>query len=98
MEAVFKIGMVQFLKTVTNRQNIIIPEFIEKNWNQVKVVSEFKLLGIIIDNKLSFIKNTCKLRKSISSRLYSIQKLFNFQCVSKFNSSKHLFFVTCATL
>ena len=61
---------------VTNKQNIIIPEFIEINGNQVKVVSEFKLLGIIIDNKLNFIKNTCKLRKSINTRLYSIQKLF----------------------
>ena len=59
---------------VTNKQNIIIPEFIEINGNQIKVVSEFKLLGIIIDNKLNFIKKTC--------RLYSIQKLlqlyFNF--------------------
>jgi hypothetical protein len=32
---------------VTNKQNIIIPEFIEINGNHVKVVSEFKLLGII---------------------------------------------------
>ena len=60
---------------VTNKQNITIPEFIEINDNQVKVVNEFKLLGIIIDNKLNFIKNTCKLRKSINTRLYSIQKL-----------------------
>jgi hypothetical protein len=44
--------------------------------NEVKVVSEFKLLGIIIDNKLIFNSNLSKIRKSINIRLYSIQKLF----------------------
>ena len=61
---------------VTNKKNIIIPDTISKMNNEVKVVSEFKLLGIIIDNKLSFNSNLSKIRKSINIRLYSIQKLF----------------------
>jgi hypothetical protein len=86
---------------VTNKQNIIIPEFIEINGNQVKVVSEFKLLGIIIDNKLNFIKNTCKLRKSINTRVYSIQKLFQLPMCVKIQFFKTFilaYFDYCATL
>jgi hypothetical protein len=52
------------------------------NNQQVKVVNDFKLLGKIIENKLSFEKNTCKVRKSINTRLYAIQKLFQLpRCV-----------------
>ena len=62
-------------------------EYWNKYGNQVKVVIEFKLLGIIIDNKLSFIKNTCKLKKSINTRLYSKINSTSNVC-QKFNSSK----------
>ncbi len=48
----------------------------------MKVVNDFKLLGIKIDNKLNFAKNTRKVRKSINIRLYAIQKLFQLHmCV-----------------
>ena len=68
---------------ITNKQNINIPEFININGNEVKVVSEFKLLGIIIDNKLNFISNTTKIKRSINIRLYSIQKLFQLPLAVK---------------
>jgi len=32
---------------ISNKKHTIIPEFIDIDGNQVKVVSEFKLLGII---------------------------------------------------
>jgi hypothetical protein len=50
---------------ITNKKSIQIPEYILIGSQQVKVANEFKLLGIIIDNKLNFIKNTCKIRKVI---------------------------------
>jgi hypothetical protein len=46
------------------------------NENQVNIVSEFKLLDIIIDDKLNFNAFASKIRKAINIRLYSIQKLF----------------------
>jgi len=74
----------------TNKRSIQTPEFIMINNQQVKVDNDFKLLSIIIDNKLNFAKNTCKVRKSINIRLYAIQKLFQLPiCVSKLNLYKH---------
>jgi len=69
---------------ITNTKSMIIPEFIDINGNQVKVVTEFKLLGIIIDNKLNFKSNTTKIKRSINIRLHSIQKLFNYHLQSKY--------------
>jgi len=86
---------------ITNKQNINIPEFININGNEVKVVSEFKLLGIIIDNKLNFISNTTKIKRSINIRLYSIQKLFQLPLAVKIQFLKTFilpYFDYCATL
>ena len=86
---------------ITNKKNVSIPDFIEINGNNVKVVEEFKLLGIIIDNKLNFKKNTCKLRKSINTRLYSIQKLFQLSMPVKvqfFKTFIYPYFDYCVTL
>jgi hypothetical protein len=68
---------------ITNKNGVNLPDFIKIDNHQVKVVTEFKLLGIIIDNKLNFVKNTCKVRKSINTRLYSIQKLFQLDLTVK---------------
>jgi hypothetical protein len=76
---------------ITNKQNINIPEFININCNEVKVVSEFKLLGIIIDNKLNFISNTTKIKRSINIRLYSIQKLFQLPLAVKIQFFKDIY-------
>jgi hypothetical protein len=75
---------------ITNKKNIIIPEFIDINGNQVKVVTQFKLLGIIIDNK-----------RSINIRLHSIQKLFQLPLAVKIQFLKTFilpYFDYCATL
>jgi hypothetical protein len=86
---------------ITNKKNIIIPEFIDINGNQVKVVTEFKLLGIIIDNKLNFKSNTTKIKRSINIRLHSIQKLFQLPLAVKIQFLKTFilpYFDYCATL
>lgn len=44
--------------------------------NNVEVVSNFKLLGVTIDNKLSSEKYVSDIRISINKRLYSINRLF----------------------
>ena len=86
---------------ITNKQNINIPEFININGNDVKVVSELKLLGIIIDNKLNFISYTAKIKRSFNIRLYSIQKHFQLPLAVKIQFLKTFilpYFDYCATL
>jgi len=42
----------------------------------VEVVSEFKLLGILIDNKFSFSNHIKQLKLKVNSKLFSLKKLF----------------------
>jgi hypothetical protein len=56
---------------------------------------------VIIDNKLNFKKNTCKLRKSINTRLNLIQKLFQLSMPVKVQYFKTFilsYFDYCVTL
>jgi hypothetical protein len=61
---------------VTNKRNIILPNEILIDNNQVEVVDSFKLLGITIDNKLNFLEYVGELKKNINKRLFSIKRLF----------------------
>jgi hypothetical protein len=61
---------------ITNKKQFQTPNSIIIDNNIVEVVSHFKLLGVTIDNKLSFLKHVADLRKSINKRLYSINRLF----------------------
>ena len=61
---------------VTNKRNIYLPAHIIIDENNVEVVNCFKLLGITIDNKLTFQKYVSDIRNSINKRLYSINRLF----------------------
>ena len=45
-------------------------------YKKIEVVSEFKLLGIVIDNKLSFSGYIKQLRATVFSKLFAIQKIF----------------------
>ena len=42
----------------------------------VKVVDQFKLLGVTIDNKLNFEKYASLVKKNVNIKLYSIKRLF----------------------
>jgi hypothetical protein len=61
---------------VSNKRNVSLPNQISIGSNEIQVVDNFKLLGITIDNKLSFLKYVSELRILINKRLYSIDRLF----------------------
>ena len=42
----------------------------------IEVVKEFKLLGIFIDNKLTFATHIKQLKKAVNKKLYAIRNLF----------------------
>ena len=65
-----------FIMFITNKYNITLPSYILIDGQQVNVVTSFKLLGIIIDNKLTFSQHISELKKNINTRLYSIKRLF----------------------
>ncbi len=61
---------------VSNKVNVVLPDSIAIDKHQINVVSEFKLLGIIIDNKLSFKNFVNNLKLNINRRLFAIKNLF----------------------
>ena len=52
------------------------PCFIDLIGNKVEVVSEFKLLGITIDEKLTFETHVKLLRTKVTQKLFAIKKIF----------------------
>ncbi len=97
---------IYFKNCCCNNCNIIIifvtrPNEILINNNKVEIVSNFKLLGVIIDEKLSFDKYTCDVRTTIMKKMYSIKKLFQLSHTVKIQFFKtfiipHFFY--CSTL
>ena len=64
-----------FAMFITNKR-IKLTLTISLNQQEIQVVQAFKLLGITIDNKLSFATYVANLTKQINQRLYSIIRLF----------------------
>jgi hypothetical protein len=60
---------------ITNKR-IILPKFIEFDFVKVEVVTKFKLLGILIDNKLNFNAYVGQQCLAINKKLYAINRLF----------------------
>jgi hypothetical protein len=85
---------------VTNKR-ISIPKSVKIDYINIAVVDSFKLLGITIDNKLSFTEYASNLCRAVNSRLFSIKRLF-FLCTSVkiqfFKSFILPYFDYCATL
>ncbi len=54
------------------------PGFIDLLGNQVEVVTEFKLLGVTIDEKLTFEPHVKLLRAKVTQKLFAIKKIFYF--------------------
>jgi hypothetical protein len=61
-----------FLMLITNKR-VNLSEF---DVTKIQVVSKFKLLGVIIDNKLNFKEHVSQQCASINKRLFSIKRLF----------------------
>ena len=59
------------------KKRINKPKFIEIVRNEIEVVTEFKLLGVIIDDKLQFNKHIDNLKQLVNRKLYSIKKVFH---------------------
>lgn len=66
-----------FFMFITNKR-VSLPSTISlKNLNcDVKVVDSFKLLGVEIDNKLSFQKYVANVKLTVLRKMYSIKRLF----------------------
>ena len=60
---------------ITNRR-VVKPKEFNVSDNKIEVVEQFKLLGVIIDNKLSFSQHVSNIRKSVFKKLYSIKRIF----------------------
>jgi len=58
------------------KSKVKLPKSINIFGSDVEVVSDFKLLGICIDNSLTFSKYVDSLKKSVNTKLYSISKIF----------------------
>ena len=69
-----------FVMFITNKR-VKLPETININDSEIQVVSSFKILGIIVDNKLNFLEYASKLRLIVNRKLFSIKKLF-YLCTS----------------
>ena len=67
---------------ITKKHNALkeIPSKIFFCGNEIEVVNAFTLLGVTIDDKLSFSQHVSNIRMKINKRLFSIQKL----CVKYF--------------
>ncbi len=64
-----------FVMYITKKRVVIPKEFVFKNIT-FGAVESFKLFGVTLDNKLSFVLHVSNMRKQILKRLNSIEKLF----------------------
>lgn len=71
-----------FAMIVSNKR-LDIPSYIECNGFKIEVVSKFKLLGVVLDQKLSFLDHVCAVGKAINSKLFAIKKLFYLSLIVK---------------
>ena len=67
-----------------------LPSHILVDGNQIEVVESFKLLGVTIDNKLTFGKYCTDIQRNINIKMYSIKRLFYLSYQLKYNFLKHL--------
>jgi len=64
-----------YFMLITNKRTVL-PKHLMVNKYKVEVVSSFRLLGVIIDNKLNFIEYARYIKTIVNRKLFSIKKLF----------------------
>ena len=64
-----------YLMFVTNKR-LVLPKQIDYDSISIEVVDEFKLLGVLIDNKLHFKAHIDRVAITVNRELFSIKKLF----------------------
>ena len=62
--------------TAKHKSKMVIPNTIEVGTHSVAVTDSFKLLGVTIDNELTFKQHIVNICKSVNKKLFSIKKLF----------------------
>jgi hypothetical protein len=62
--------------TAKHKSKMVIPTTIEIDSHHVSVTDSFKLLGVLIDNDLTFKKHVVNTCKEVNKKLFSIKKLF----------------------
>jgi len=89
-----------FFMVIRNKR-IKIPDNFTFNDITIKCVNEFKLLGVTIDNKLSFDAHVSNLSRTINSKLFSIKRIFYLSSSVKIQFFKAFilpYFDYCSTL
>ena len=61
--------------TAKHSKNLNLPSSIRDIDNDVFVTDEFKLLGVLIDNKLTFNQHIVNICKKVNNKLFSIKRL-----------------------
>jgi len=64
-----------FFMFVSNKR-VVYPTSINIKGLSILVVNEFKLLGVVIDNKLTFTKYVATICTTVNKKLFSIKRLF----------------------
>ena len=86
---------------INKTRNFVIPKFVTFEEKKIETVESFKLLGITIDNKLCFAKQSSEIRNNVNKRLYSIKKIFYLPYSVKIQFFKTFllpYFDYCSTL
>ena len=74
-----------------NKTRNVVPKSILFEEKSIETVSHFRLLGVTIDNKLSFLQYSSEIRNNVNKRLYSIKNVFYLPySVSSKNSYFHV--------
>ncbi len=89
-----------FFMVITNKR-LKIPESFKFDDLRIKCVSEFRLLGVTIDNKLNFNSHITNISHCINSKLFSIKRIFYLSTSVKIQFFKTFilpYFDYCLTL
>ena len=68
------------------------PNVFKINAEEVEIVKEFKLLGVLIDQSLNFSAHINSLRSNVNKKLFSIKKIFFLSKSVKLHFFKTLFY------
>jgi len=80
---------------IHKRKSILFPKSIDISKESIEVVSNFKLLGVVIDSGFGFNNFIKETKKSINVKLYSLKKLFylSYRWQKSFKYNYDIFYV-----
>ena len=60
---------------------------------QIAIVDKYKLLGVVLDNKLGFSNNVAEIATKVNKKFTSLSAYFIYQQMLSFSFSKHFCFL-----